>query len=798
RAQLLAALAAPAPARIVRVAATIDMSEGRAFIDSADQARRSIVKLPSNTTLLGVTAGAGFINGSLSINGVSQVVVRNLALRNPCDVGPVWDPKDGPKGNWNSLFDAITVSASRHIWIDHNSFTDAPITDDTLPEENGMLKQCHDGALDINQASDFVSVTYNRFSLHQKNTLVGSGDRATGDDGHLRVTFKANLFEHVSERAPRVRFGQVHLLNNYHVGDRKHPAYHYGYSVGVGKQSHIVGDANAYDIAGVGTCAQVVRDPGSSPGTFQDTGSLLNGRPLKDCPYGGDVGWKVPYAYAALPAQQVREHVLANAGPRALAMDAGGEYAQARFIPAAGTPFILKARGAGGDWQGASVQLAGGDVQVELLEARAGKVERLKQVRRRAPLAGAPVALRVDADGGQMVLYLDGERVTSAAVTALPVSVSTEAGRHTLLDLQQGSALTPPARVTVRMAGNTLALQAGDPAQRLLVASTGGKVRAEVADMRIASAAIDGDVLAVTPLSAGRTVVTVVDASGAQTAFAVQVGPAFVEPRATVKAVSPRTGERGVPPDTPLRMTFDQPPVLTGLGSVRILRRSDRALVAVVYPGETLATLGPLPRQRIVRQQAIKVDGKQLTIALPQQLAYGAEYEVAVEAALAQGTVAGKPFAGARWHFQTTPFRPVGDSVTVDGASRADFRTVQGALDYAMSLPRAKAVTVNLHAGVFDGPLYLHSKDNVTIRGASPETSIVRTANSDARNPGSGAGQEAGMVGMTGGRALLLAEDCDLLELRDLTMHNTTRRSDGHSAQAETLFFNHDSGRFMA
>lgn len=218
RARLVAALEASAPARIVRVAATIDMSERRPFRDHDDQARRGAVRIPSNTTLVGVAPGAGFVNASLLVAGVEQVIVRHLAIRNPCDVAPQWDPRDGAKGNWNSEFDGITVRDARHVWIDHNSFTDAPDTDDRAPIENGMRKQCHDGALDITQGSDLVSVTYNHFAQHEKNMLIGAGDRFTGDRGRLRITLKGNLFEHVAERAPRVRYGQVHLLNNYYVG----------------------------------------------------------------------------------------------------------------------------------------------------------------------------------------------------------------------------------------------------------------------------------------------------------------------------------------------------------------------------------------------------------------------------------------------------------------------------------------------------------------------------------------------------------------------------------------------------
>jgi len=339
RAGLLAALKTAAPARIVRVAATIDMSEGRAFRDSEDQAQRGALRIPSNTTLIGVTPDAGFINGSLAVANVSQVVIRNLAIRNPCDVGPRWDPKDGAKGNWNSSFDGILVSGAHHVWIDHNSFTDAPDIDDKQPVENGMLKQCHDGALDINQAADFVSVTYNRFGQHEKNMLIGSSDRATGDQSHLRVTLKGNLFEHVAERAPRVRYGQVHVLNNYYVGDRRRAVYGHHYSIGVAHASHVISDANAFEIAGAdaGNCKQVVRDPASSPGVFADTGSILNGAALKDCPFGGNVGWRVPYGFTPLAAADVPRHVLENAGPRALAAAADG-YAEARILPRPGSP----------------------------------------------------------------------------------------------------------------------------------------------------------------------------------------------------------------------------------------------------------------------------------------------------------------------------------------------------------------------------------------------------------------------------------------------------------------------------
>lgn len=305
--------------RIVQVDGIIDMSEGRPYASNGDQARRGLVRLPANTTLVGLGTTSGFINAHLKVANVSQVIIRNLNLRNPCDVEPRWDPEDGSKGNWNAEFDSISIVGSHHVWVDHNSFTDAPVTDDTLPVVNGKPKQCHDGALDIREASDFVTVSYNHFALHAKNMLIGASDKALGDAGHLRVTISNNLFEYIAGRSPRVRFGQVHLFNNYHIGDREHPSYRHGYSVGVAKRARIVSHANAFEIAGARNCTDAVRAfaTGADAGTFTDTGSLLNGAPLAPCGTGDEAdsaAWTVPYPFTPLPADAVPAHVRAHAG----------------------------------------------------------------------------------------------------------------------------------------------------------------------------------------------------------------------------------------------------------------------------------------------------------------------------------------------------------------------------------------------------------------------------------------------------------------------------------------------------
>lgn len=302
--------------RIVQVQGVIDMSEGRPYTSNADQARRGQVALPANTTLIGIGPDAGFTNAHLKVSKVAQVIIRNLKLRNPCDIAPEWDPQDGKTGNWNADFDAISIVGAHHVWIDSNSFTDAPLTDDTLPVEHGKIRQCHDGSLDIRDGSDYVTVSYNHFALHEKNMLIGASDKAAIDAGRLRVTISNNLFEHVATRSPRVRFGQVHLFNNLHVGDRKHPVYRHGYGVGVAKQARIVSHANVFEIAGARSCLDAVRPfaTGADAGSFADTGSLLNGAPLAPCGAGSPPAWIVPYPFAPLPAESVPAHVRAHAG----------------------------------------------------------------------------------------------------------------------------------------------------------------------------------------------------------------------------------------------------------------------------------------------------------------------------------------------------------------------------------------------------------------------------------------------------------------------------------------------------
>nr|WP_315216498.1 hypothetical protein [uncultured Duganella sp.] len=322
-AQLMAALKAQGDnPKIIKLYGTIDPTaadNGGPYKSVADQKARLEIKLGSNTTLIGVGGDAKLVNANLVISGKKNVIIRNLNINLPCDLFPVWDPNDGSAGNWNSEYDGVTILSSTNVWVDHNVFTDAPRTDDKLPIENGKIKQCHDGALDVKNASDFVTVSNNRFELHEKNNLIGSSDDRTTDDGHLTVTFNNNHYLNIGERAPRVRFGKVHIYNNYFQGSRTHAIYKHQYSIGVAYKAKIISSNNAFEIAGASSCPDIVKNPGSSskPGAITDTGSLLNGNALNvagACSQSNAVGWTVPYSVSPMAASAVKASVLSNAG----------------------------------------------------------------------------------------------------------------------------------------------------------------------------------------------------------------------------------------------------------------------------------------------------------------------------------------------------------------------------------------------------------------------------------------------------------------------------------------------------
>jgi pectate lyase len=240
-----------------------DSPEGLRRTSAANQDKAIKANVPANTTIIGVGRNAGIKGASLQIRGVDNVIVRNLTLESPVDCFPQWDPTDGSKGNWNSEYDTAVVYGSTHVWLDHNTFTDGEHPDSEAPTHFGMLYQQHDGELDIVRGADYVTASWNVFTEHDKTILIGNSDSestAVGDRGKLKATFHHNLFSNLVERAPRVRFGQVDVYNNHFVADES-----YSYSFGIGKESRLVAEHNAFTLPAGVSPAKVLKKWSESP-----------------------------------------------------------------------------------------------------------------------------------------------------------------------------------------------------------------------------------------------------------------------------------------------------------------------------------------------------------------------------------------------------------------------------------------------------------------------------------------------------------------------------------------------------
>lgn len=247
----------------------------------------SRVTITSDKTIIGLP-GAEF-HGGLKLSGASNVIVRNLKIvGNNCTDSPT-DCSGGA--------DALSIgSGSHHVWVDHCDISDGS-----------------DGNLDVNGGSDFVTISWTKFSYsglraggHQFSNLVGSSDNEPEDAGHLRVTYHHNWWaENIRERMPRVRYGQVHVFNSLYSASGDN------YCIGVGVFANVLTEANVF----VG-----VRDPIESASYSNDQSVVVSHDNLYVDTGGanGDRGSDVftpPYAYALDPVRGVQAQIENGAGP---------------------------------------------------------------------------------------------------------------------------------------------------------------------------------------------------------------------------------------------------------------------------------------------------------------------------------------------------------------------------------------------------------------------------------------------------------------------------------------------------
>jgi len=159
---------------------------------SASSSTVVTIKHGANISILGEGSTAELENIGLNIRDYHNVIIRNLRIHE------VLYPND-----------AITIDACHHVWIDHNelySKIGADIGVDT-----------YDGLLDIKEGSRYVTVSWNYLHHHMKCSLIGHTDKTDqqATDSQMRITYHHNWFSYTEGRNPSIRFGAIHMFNNY-------------------------------------------------------------------------------------------------------------------------------------------------------------------------------------------------------------------------------------------------------------------------------------------------------------------------------------------------------------------------------------------------------------------------------------------------------------------------------------------------------------------------------------------------------------------------------------------------------
>lgn len=160
---------------------------------------KSAIKVGDNVTIYGYrsaiieqtrTSTNNEDNTALNITG-KNIIIRNLTFKGAGS----YDLDAG---------DCLHVQGGVNVWIDHVDVYDG-----------------QDGNLDVINGANYVTISWTKFhytrasSNHQFSNLIGNDDKKTTDAGKLKTTLHHNWWaDGTKERMPRVRYGQVHVVNN--------------------------------------------------------------------------------------------------------------------------------------------------------------------------------------------------------------------------------------------------------------------------------------------------------------------------------------------------------------------------------------------------------------------------------------------------------------------------------------------------------------------------------------------------------------------------------------------------------
>jgi pectate lyase len=262
-AQLREALTASGP-QVIAVSGLIDSPGGLGGV--------------SDKTLLGVDGAE--IRGGFGLSGARNVIIKDIVFSDGAD-------------------DTFELSGGTCVWFDHCEFRDGA-----------------DGNLDIVRGSDLVTVSWSRFYYtrgheHMLSNLCGNQQPRAEDEGKINITFHHNWWgAGVKERKPRVRYGKVHVFNNYYRYEPVPNDTGDSYQVAAGYMSKLLVENNYFD--GSNTPIRWMSDENTAE--VVERGNAFVGTSGEVVTRGA--AFEPPYQYTMDQAEAIKDLVLAGAGAR--------------------------------------------------------------------------------------------------------------------------------------------------------------------------------------------------------------------------------------------------------------------------------------------------------------------------------------------------------------------------------------------------------------------------------------------------------------------------------------------------
>lgn len=144
-----------------------------------------ILRIGSNTTILGLGRGAALRGVTFDFQEKEQIIVRNIAL---FDINP----------EMLEAGDAFSLTMPQNVWIDH-----------------GTTQWISDGFTDLRTGTANVTVSYMRYDGRTDYECEGIHQRTSMIDGS-EITLHHSRFDHVRQNAPSAfeATSRVHLYNN--------------------------------------------------------------------------------------------------------------------------------------------------------------------------------------------------------------------------------------------------------------------------------------------------------------------------------------------------------------------------------------------------------------------------------------------------------------------------------------------------------------------------------------------------------------------------------------------------------